>query len=126
MSRASLLAGGLVLAAVAVVFSLTGRAGGGTPVSLIVSGGTVVTMNAANEVITDGAVAIDGARIVAVGTTAAITETYSAARRIDATGRIVMPGLINTHTHAPMVLYRGLADDLALMDWLTQYIFPAE
>lgn len=115
-----------MLAAVAVVFSLTGRAGGGTPVSLIVSGGTVVTMNAANEVITDGAVAIDGARIVAVGTTAAITETYSAARRIDATGRIVMPGLINTHTHAPMVLYRGLADDLALMDWLTQYIFPAE
>jgi 5-methylthioadenosine/S-adenosylhomocysteine deaminase len=45
---------------------------------------------------------------------------------VDLTGHIVMPGLINTHTHAPMVLYRGLADDLALMDWLEQYIFPAE
>ena len=45
---------------------------------------------------------------------------------IDARGRVVMPGLINTHTHAPMVLYRGLGDDLALMDWLQKYIFPAE
>ena len=45
---------------------------------------------------------------------------------IDAGGAVVMPGLINTHTHAPMVLYRGLADDLALMDWLQKYIFPAE
>ena len=45
---------------------------------------------------------------------------------IDAAGAVVMPGLINTHTHAPMVLFRGLADDLALMDWLQKYIFPAE
>ena len=45
---------------------------------------------------------------------------------LDARGQIVLPGLINTHTHAPMVLYRGLADDLALMEWLEKYIFPAE
>src|SRR6187397_567332 len=49
-----------------------------------------------------------------------------AATTIDARGQIIMPGLINAHTHVPMVLYRGLADDLALMDWLTKYIFPAE
>jgi 5-methylthioadenosine/S-adenosylhomocysteine deaminase len=55
-----------------------------------------------------------------------VAARYPTARQIDASGRVVMPGLINTHTHAPMVLYRGLADDLALMEWLERYIFPAE
>ena len=45
---------------------------------------------------------------------------------VDTTGNLVLPGLVNTHGHAPMVLYRGLADDLSLMDWLQRYIFPAE
>ncbi len=95
-------------------------------VSLVVTGGTVVTMDAAQTVIPRGAVAIDGARIVAVGSAADIASRFAGRATVDATGRIVLPGLINTHTHAPMVLYRGLADDLALMDWLQQYIFPAE
>ena len=73
-----------------------------------------------------GAVAIQGETILAVDRADAIAKAYPRAERIDATGHIVMPGLINTHGHAPMVLYRGLADDLALMDWLQQYIFPAE
>jgi 5-methylthioadenosine/S-adenosylhomocysteine deaminase len=101
-------------------------ASAGQAVSLIVTGGTVVTMDAAGTVIENGAVAIADAAIVAVGTAADVASKFHAARTIDATGQIILPGLINTHTHAPMVLYRGLADDMALMDWLTKYIFPAE
>ncbi len=73
-----------------------------------------------------GAVAIDGTDIVEVGSPATIAAKYQPAQTIDARDQIVLPGLINTHTHAPMVMYRGLADDLALIDWLQKYIFPAE
>jgi 5-methylthioadenosine/S-adenosylhomocysteine deaminase len=95
-------------------------------VALLVTGGIVVTMDAGRRVLDPGAVAIDGDRIVAVDTPAALARRYTARETIDARGHVVMPGLINTHTHAPMVLYRGLADDLALMEWLEKYIFPAE
>ena len=95
-------------------------------VSLIVTNATVVTMDAGRRVLTSAAVAVDGRDIVAVDTAAAIAKAYRSADTIDARGDVVMPGLVNTHTHAPMVLYRGLADDLALMDWLQKYIFPAE
>jgi len=95
-------------------------------VSLIVSGGTVVTMDRAGRVLSPGALAIDGRDIVGVDTPAAIGSRFSARDTVDATGQLVLPGLVNTHTHAPMTLYRGLADDLALKAWLEQYIFPAE
>jgi 5-methylthioadenosine/S-adenosylhomocysteine deaminase len=95
-------------------------------VSLIVTGGTVLTQNAAHRIVAPGALAIDGTDIVDVDTPAAIAAKYQASETIDARDQIVLPGLINTHTHAPMVMYRGLADDLALMDWLQKYIFPAE
>src|SRR5215467_7921578 len=95
-------------------------------VSLIVSGGTVLTQNAAHRILAPGALAIDGTDIVDVDTPAAIAAKYQAAETMDARDQLVLPGLINTHTHAPMVMYRGLADDLALMDWLQKYIFPAE
>jgi 5-methylthioadenosine/S-adenosylhomocysteine deaminase len=95
-------------------------------VSLVITGGTVVTMDPAGRVLAPGAVAIDGRDIVAVDTPENIDAQFSGRESIDATGQVVMPGLINTHTHAPMVLYRGLADDLALMEWLQKYIFPAE
>jgi 5-methylthioadenosine/S-adenosylhomocysteine deaminase len=104
---------------------LVGQAGPRT-VALVVTNGTVVTMDAGGRVLAPGAVAIDGRDIVAVDTPAAIAAAYRGKASIDAAGSVVMPGLINTHTHAPMVLYRGLADDLALMDWLQKYIFPAE
>jgi len=94
--------------------------------TLVVTGGTVVTMDGQRRILAPGAVAIDGTTIVAVDTPEAIARRYSAADVIRADGAVIMPGLINTHGHAAMVMYRGLADDLALMDWLQKYIFPAE
>ncbi len=95
-------------------------------VSLVVTGGWVVTSDASNRVLSPGAIAIDGREIVGVGTPEAIAAQFVGRESLDASGHVVLPGLINTHTHAPMVLYRGLADDLALMEWLQKYIFPAE
>jgi 5-methylthioadenosine/S-adenosylhomocysteine deaminase len=117
-----------VLCAVVALAVATLSAGQGSQrrVSLIVAGGWVVTMDGGGRVIARGAVAVDGRDIVGVDTADAIASQFAAAETIDATGCVVMPGLVNTHTHAPMVLYRGLADDLALMDWLQKYIFPAE
>lgn len=95
-------------------------------VALVITNGIVMTMDSARRVIERGAVAIDNGEIVAVDTAAAIRSAYQGRDTIDAAGAVIMPGLINTHTHAPMVLYRGLADDLPLMEWLQKYIFPAE
>jgi 5-methylthioadenosine/S-adenosylhomocysteine deaminase len=95
-------------------------------VSLIVTNGIVLTADGARRILNPGSIAINGADIVAVDTPANIAARYQAADTIDATGKVVMPGLINTHTHAAMVMYRGLGNDLALMDWLQKYIFPAE
>jgi 5-methylthioadenosine/S-adenosylhomocysteine deaminase len=93
---------------------------------LLVTGGTIVTMDAQRRVIEDGTVAVRGEGIVAVGTRAEIEARYDAAKTIDARGALVLPGLINGHAHAAMSLFRGLADDLSLSDWLQKYIFPAE
>ena len=95
-------------------------------VSAIVTGGIVVTVDGARNIYNPGAVAIDGQNIVGVGPAADVAARFKAAEQIEATGSVVIPGLINTHTHAPMVLYRGLADDLPLQEWLEKYIFPAE
>src|SRR5215831_532134 len=113
-------------AAIAALFYVVVGGQAAAPVSLIVTGGTVVTMNGNRDVIPVGAVAVDGAKIVAVGPAEDIARRYAARSRIDARDQIILPGLVNAHTHAPMVLFRGLADDLALMDWLNHYIFPAE
>ena len=95
-------------------------------VSLVIVNGIVVTVDGSNRIINSGAVAIDGTDIVSVDTTENVRRQFRGRQTIDAAGQVVMPGLVNTHTHAPMVLYRGLADDLALDQWLTKYIFPAE
>jgi len=120
--RLSMLAVVLVLAVAAVGAAPQAR----RRATLVVTGGTVITMDAQRRVLSPGAVAIDGTTIVAVGTPQAIAARFAAADVIPAAGAVVLPGLVNTHGHAAMVMYRGLADDLALMDWLQKYIFPAE
>jgi len=86
----------------------------------------VVTMDAQRRVIENGAVAVTGDHIVDVGVRADIDRRYSARQRLDRPDALLAPGLINTHTHAAMSLFRGIADDMNLQDWLTKYIFPAE
>jgi len=122
MNRALATVSAAAVLAVAVLAAQPAR----RAISLVVVGGTVVTQNAAHDIVSPGAIAIDGTDIVEIGAPAAIASRYQAAETIEARDDIVLPGLINTHTHAPMVMYRGLADDLALMDWLQKYIFPAE
>src|SRR6185503_8272003 len=97
-----------------------------TMVDLIIRGGTVVTMDGSRRVIDDGAVAVKAGRVVAVDDTADIDRRYAAREVINAAGKVIIPGLINGHTHVPMTLFRGIADDLDLQEWLTKYIFPAE
>ena len=80
-------------------------------VDTIVHGGIVVTMNAKEEIVTDGAVAVREGQVVAVGPTASILGRYEAPQVVDCSGQAIIPGLINAHTHVPMSLLRGLADD---------------
>ena len=93
------------------------------PADLIITHAHVVTMNATREVIPDGAVIIRDARILAVGPSVIATQ-YTARKTIDARGNLVVPGMINTHTHASMTVFRGLGDDVP--DRLRRFIFPLE
>src|SRR5690349_12610040 len=95
-------------------------------VDLIIRGGTVVTMDGSRRVIENGGIAIKDGRVVAVDTAALMDLNYRSRQVIEAQGKVVIPGLINGHTHVPMTLFRGIADDLDLQEWLTKYIFPAE
>lgn len=117
---------------IAVMFAATGCSSvtpapapaGAESADLIVRAGFVVTMAGPN--LEDGAVAIRGGQILEVGPAKTILARYSATQTIDAPEAAMLPGLVNAHTHAPMALYRGIADDRDLMDWLENYIFPAE
>jgi len=83
-------------------------------VALMLTGGYVVTVDEGLSIYPDGAVAVDGADIVAVGPAEALAGEYSAAETVDCSGQVIMPGLVNAHTHVPMTLLRGLNDDLRL------------
>ncbi|HYA13865.1 MAG TPA: amidohydrolase [Syntrophales bacterium] len=94
---------------------------------ILIEGGTLLTMSDSMDVIYDPIIGIKDGRIELV-TVKDIqrTSSYRAKEVLDASGSVIMPGLINTHTHLPMVCFRGLADDLPLMEWLNNHIFPAE
>jgi len=92
---------------------------------ILVSNGIVLTLDNKNSQIKNGSVAIKKDKIVAVGN-ADEFAAWEVSKIVDANDCIIMPGLVNTHTHAAMVAFRGLADDLPLMTWLNDYIFPAE
>jgi 5-methylthioadenosine/S-adenosylhomocysteine deaminase len=116
----------LIVIAIVGMLVASALAQGKQSVDLIVSRGTVVTMDSARAIYEDGSVAVRGDSIVAVGPWAEIEARYESVHVIDARGRLVLPGFINGHTHVPMTLFRGLHDDVTLNDWLYKYIFPAE
>lgn len=93
-------------------------------VDLIIRNGTILTMDRENSILENGFLCIRGDTISHIG--ADYERSFEATRSIDARGGLILPGLVNGHTHAAMSLFRGLADDLPLMDWLNNYIFPVE
>src|SRR5260370_132038 len=93
---------------------------------LIVTRGTVATMDGARAIYDDGIIVVKGDTIVAVGPRPELEAKYLASETVNAKGGLVLPGFINGHTHAPMTLFRGIHDDVTLNDWLYKYIFPAE
>ena len=93
---------------------------------LLVVNARLVTMDEKFSLYDPGAVAVRGGKILAAGASAELAKRYAARETYDARGNIVLPGLVNTHTHAAMTLLRGIADDLPLDRWLTEHIFPAE
>lgn len=95
-------------------------------IDLIIEGSYVVSMAAESNVQKDAAVAVDKGVIIAIGPASEISLLYQAAVTLPGENKIVMPGLINGHSHAAMTLLRGVAEDMALLDWLNNYIFPAE
>ncbi|HBH87217.1 MAG TPA: S-adenosylhomocysteine deaminase [Syntrophaceae bacterium] len=95
-------------------------------VDCLISGGRILVMDEKETLIPRGTIAIKGENIVAVGKKEEIENLYTSREILSVEDSLVMPGLVNCHTHAPMTYFRGLADDLELMDWLNNYIFPAE
>jgi len=96
------------------------------PVDWLLSARWVLPMDASRAIVENGAVAIKGGSIVATGTRAELAKRFTPKQTLHRSDAILLPGLINTHTHAPMSLFRGIADDMRLQEWLEKFIFPAE
>lgn len=95
-------------------------------IDLIITGSKALLLDSANTCLDHAAIAVNAGVIVAVGHADKITKQYRAKKIIAAGNSLIMPGFVNCHTHAAMTCFRGIADDLELMDWLNNYIFPAE
>jgi 5-methylthioadenosine/S-adenosylhomocysteine deaminase len=95
-------------------------------VDTIIAGGTILTLDKNDKKIEAGALAIEGDTIVAIGPAGELIKQFCSHTFIETTDCLIMPGLVNGHTHAAMTCFRGIADDLELMDWLNNFIFPAE
>lgn len=95
-------------------------------IDIIITGGKSLLLDSKNTSLENAAIAINASDIVAIGPTEQITKQYCARKTIMAKDSLIMPGYVNCHTHAAMTCFRGIADDLELMDWLNNYIFPAE
>jgi 5-methylthioadenosine/S-adenosylhomocysteine deaminase len=93
---------------------------------ILITNGTILSLSPGSEVIPSGALAIVGDKIAAIGSEREIRAAFDAKEEVNARQGLIMPGLVNAHTHAAMTCYRGMADDLPLMEWLNNYIFPAE
>jgi 5-methylthioadenosine/S-adenosylhomocysteine deaminase len=93
---------------------------------ILIINATLLPLAAGPEMIQPGYVSVKNGVITALGAMADLADADTADTIIDGSGQLVMPGLVNTHTHAPMTLFRGMADDLPLMAWLHEHIFPAE
>jgi len=94
-------------------------------VDIAIVNALVVTVNKSDEVIPSGCIVITGNKITDIGSMD-ILANYSPSKTIDAKGKLVMPGMVNSHTHAAMTIFRGMADDMPLEEWLNDHIFPAE
>ncbi|MFH1139664.1 MAG: amidohydrolase [Pseudomonadota bacterium] len=93
---------------------------------ILIKNGLILTLEPGAAPIAPGFAAVRNGALAAVGPMRDLAPDAAAAKTIDASGRLVMPGLVNAHGHGAMTLFRGLADDLPLMTWLNEYIFPAE
>ncbi|BCS87230.1 amidohydrolase [Pseudodesulfovibrio sediminis] len=97
-----------------------------SPCDLIIKADVVVTQDDARRILTDAGVAIKDGLVLDIGSYASMETGYCPAQRLDLSGKMLMPGLVNGHTHLPMTLLRGVADDLPLMEWLESHIWPVE
>ncbi len=95
-------------------------------IDILITGGKALLLDSNNTTLDQSAIAINGSEIIAIGKAEELTKQFTAKKTINAKDSLVMPGFVNCHTHAAMTCFRGMADDLELMDWLNNYIFPAE